>query len=145
MFSDLSRLQTALIAALLLSPQWAFSEEEKSSAQLRHEIEAANQLVYKIFNELNPDDDYDIECKKEARLGSQLLRTYCRTRISWESRSPWDEAEDRLSTSRQPSSEAAHNRILREKMLALAKANPPLMNAIVQRKLLQRELDSREE
>ena len=145
MFSDLSYLQKALIAASLLLPLWAFADEEKSNAELRHEIEAANRLVYELYNELNPDDDFDIECRKEARLGSQVLRTYCRPRISWESRSPWDEGEDRLSTSRQPSIQAAHNRILREKMLALAKENPPLMNAIVKRKLLQRELDSRQE
>lgn len=145
MFSDLSYLQQALIAASLLSLQWAFAAEEKTKAQLRHEIEAANRLVYEIYNELNEDDDYDIECRKEARLGSQVLREYCRPRISWQERAPWDEAEDRLSTSPQPSTQAAHNRILREKMLALAKANPPLMNAIVKRKLLQRELQSREE
>lgn len=162
MFEYLSHLPTALIAATLLAPQWGLANEpddetpeqqveeivvvgEKSTAQLRREIEIANVLVYETYNELNPDDDYDIECRKEAPIGSQVLRTYCRARIYWESRSPREEEADTLPTSRQPSNQAAHNRILQEKMRTFAKADQALMNAIIKREILKRELEGRQE
>lgn len=157
----MAHLKKVLIAAAFLAPYWAMADEpveesgeqqveeivvvgERSTAQLRHEIEAANMVVYETYNELNQDDDYDIECRKEAPIGSQVLRTYCRARIYWESRSPREEEEDTLATTRRSSNHMAHDRILQEKMRTLAKTNPILLNAIVKREILRRELASRE-
>lgn len=151
-----------LCAASLLAAQWSMAiepndetkdqqveevvvVEDKSTSQLRSEIEAARMLVFETYNQLNPDDDYDIECRKEAPIGSQVLRTYCRARIYWESRSPREEEEHTIATSLGPSNQATHDRIVQEKMRALAKTNQTLLNAIIKREILKRELASRKD
>jgi hypothetical protein len=115
---------------------------ERSVSQLKREIEAANRVVYETYNELNTDDDYDIECRKLAPIGSQVLRTYCRARIYWDTRSPREEEDDTLAINRQPSSPAVYDRTLQEKMRELARTNPALLNAIIEREILKRELAS---
>lgn len=46
--------------------------------QMRENIVAAEERFYALFNELNKDDDYDVHCKMEAPLGSNIKRRVCR-------------------------------------------------------------------
>ncbi|MDH3552841.1 MAG: hypothetical protein OER22_09530 [Gammaproteobacteria bacterium] len=39
---------------------------------MRAKVELAEDQVFALFNDLNDDDGYDIICKKETRIGSQL-------------------------------------------------------------------------
>ena len=44
----------------------------RSLAMMRAEVIEAEDVIYDLFNELNDDDGYDIICKKETQLGSQI-------------------------------------------------------------------------
>lgn len=118
---------------------------EKSTIQLRHEIRAADMVVYEIFNELNTDDDYDIECRKQARIGSHILRTQCKARLYWEAQSELAEEDMAIPTIRPVANRARHERILREKVRDMAAKNPELLRAMLQREILKRELARRKE
>jgi hypothetical protein len=51
----------------------------KPLVHLKHEMYDAEEALYKVFNSLNSDDDYDIHCYKEAPTGSKLKRRVCKT------------------------------------------------------------------
>jgi hypothetical protein len=46
-------------------------------AAVRAEIELAEDAVYERFNAINSDDEFDIECRREAVTGSKMLRRIC--------------------------------------------------------------------
>ena len=50
---------------------------ERSFFTLRLEIEAAEEEVYGLFNELNTNDDFDFKCTREAYTGSHIKRRRC--------------------------------------------------------------------
>lgn len=50
----------------------------KSLNQLRLEMNRAEEIVFDRFNSLNSDDEYDIHCYKEAKIGSRIKRRICR-------------------------------------------------------------------
>ena len=52
-----------------------------SRALIRHDLYAAQARVYELFNELNSNDDYDMVCQQEARLGSQIKYRVCKPRF----------------------------------------------------------------
>lgn len=59
---------------------------------LRRETLKAQQLVYRMFNDLNTDKDYDMVCQKKARIGSQIKYRVCKPRIAWTAESErWTE------------------------------------------------------
>ena len=49
----------------------------KSSSQLKVEMERAEEAVYDRFNALNSDHQFDIHCRREAPLGSNISRRVC--------------------------------------------------------------------
>jgi len=50
---------------------------ERSFFTLRLEIEAAEEEVYGLFNELNTNDDFDVKCTREVYTGSHFKRRSC--------------------------------------------------------------------
>ena len=52
--------------------------EGKRLYQLRKEIVAAEDRFFKLYNELNKDDDYDVQCANEANTGSRIKQRVCK-------------------------------------------------------------------
>jgi len=118
---------------------------EKTTIQLRREIQAADIIVYDIFNELNTDDDYDIVCRKEARIGSQIVNLRCKSQLFWEARSALAEDDDAIATPQPVSNRARHEQVLQEKVRELAMQDSDLLQAMLRREILKRELARRKE
>jgi hypothetical protein len=53
-------------------------------AQLRLEIERAEDAFYARFNEVNGGDDFDITCRDELQTGSNIPRRVCRAQFERE-------------------------------------------------------------
>ena len=118
---------------------------EKTTIQLRREIRAADMVVFDTFNELNADDEYDIVCRKQTRIGSQVVRMKCKARMFWEAQSELAEEDSAVSTIQPLSNRRKHERILHEKVRALASTNPNLLKVMLRREILKRELENRKE
>ena len=103
-------------------------------ADLRVEVIRAEDVVYDLYNELNDDDGYDIICKKETRIGSQIPKRVCQARLfrNAVAEAARDVAEGELMGGVKMN-EAKHNAILREKMAALATKHPELLAALRKR------------
>jgi hypothetical protein len=46
--------------------------------KLRQDMVKTEEQFYKLFNELNKEDDYDVHCRLEAPLGTRLKKRICR-------------------------------------------------------------------
>ncbi|MCP5329546.1 MAG: hypothetical protein H7A05_04785 [Pseudomonadales bacterium] len=55
--------------------------DDLSPAQLRSEIEKIQTEFYRVFNQLNEDDDFDVECRKYTPTGSNIPQTGCEPRF----------------------------------------------------------------
>lgn len=111
-------------------------------ADLRAEVIEAENVVYDVFNDLNDDDRYDIICKKETRIGSQIPKRVCQARLFRDAVAA--EAEGVVDGEIMPGmkvNSAKHNRILREKMAALANKHPDLLAALKNRLELSRKFE----
>jgi hypothetical protein len=119
----------------------------RSLALMRAEVAEAEQAVYDMFNELNDDDDYDIICKKETRIGSQIPRRVCLVRMYRERLAELtvDETQDSLLIVGTMTNSRKHQEILIEKMRALAKEHPELLDALRERYRLEAEFDAARE
>jgi len=51
--------------------------EDLSKPELRAEIDKIQNEFYRVFNSLNDDDDFDIECQKFTRTGSNIPELGC--------------------------------------------------------------------
>jgi len=115
----------------------------RSLALMRKELIAAEDNVFAIFNDLNTDDDYDIICKKETRIGSQILYRVCKARMYRDRKS--EAAEEFYEDTAAPTvrlNAEKHSEILREKMRALAMENPQLVDALKNRQAIQRQFEA---
>lgn len=110
---------------------------KKTLPQVRQEIRELDLQIYSMFNELNTDDDYDIICRKMARIGSQIVRNNCKARLYWDSLSELaEETDGGLSTPQPLSNPQKHSATFRAKLADLANENATLRQAIVRRILL---------
>jgi hypothetical protein len=106
---------------------------------MRAEVIAAEEVVYDLFNELNDDDGYDIICKKETRIGSQLPQRICLARMYREALADETNEEEGGpivvgNMTRSP----RHQAILIDKMRALAIEHPELLSALKERFILEK-------
>ena len=109
---------------------------------LRAEMVRAEDEVYELYNALNDDDDYDIICKKEARIGSQIKFRVCQARLFRDAQSEAAEEEEGfLNPTRPLVVEEKHNRILKEKMRIIANENPELIMALRKRYALEQKFE----
>lgn len=115
----------------------------RSLGSLRAKVVQAEDAVFDLYNVLNDDDAYDIICKKEAPIGSQLPRRVCRSRVY---RDAAAEAAEEMQIDgvlmRPAVNEARHSQILREKMRTLANENPELMAALRERLALKKKFEA---
>lgn len=115
----------------------------RSLGSLRTELVRAEDAVYDLYNVLNEDDAYDIICKKEARIGSQIPRRVCQARLY---RDAVADAAEEMQTdgvlARPAVNEASHNQILREKMRDLAIENRELMAALRNRLAFKKKFEA---
>lgn len=115
-------------------------------AGLRADVIRAEDVVYDLYNELNEDDRYDIICKKETRIGSQIPRRVCLSRLYRDAVSEAsEEAIEGYDVGTIKVNSAKHNAILREKMAALANRNPDLLAALKKRLELKKKLERERE
>ena len=54
---------------------------ERTVISLRNEIRREERNLYRIFNDLNSHDRFDIKCKGESRLGSAIITVNCYPRF----------------------------------------------------------------
>jgi hypothetical protein len=52
--------------------------EGKKLSQLRMAVIETEDRFYKLFNELNTNDDYDVQCANQAPTGSRITRRVCK-------------------------------------------------------------------
>ncbi len=110
---------------------------KRTLRRIRQEIRSLDLQIYSMFNELNTDDDYDIVCRKMARIGSQIVRNNCKAKLYWDSMSELAEETDGGLLTPQPlSNSQKHTAIFRAKLADLADENAVLRKALVKRKLL---------
>lgn len=57
---------------------------QRTLLALRMQMEAAQDAVHELFNELNVNDDYDIVCKVEERYYSRLKEKQCKPQFAWD-------------------------------------------------------------
>lgn len=107
---------------------------------MRAKVTIAEDQVYALFNDLNEDDGYDIICKKETRIGSQIPKRVCLARMYREAlaEETVDEDSGFVTTGRMTRS-SKHQKILQEKMRSLAKQHPELLQALRKRHALDQE------
>lgn len=111
-------------------------------ADLRAEVVEAEDVVFDLFNDLNDDDRYDIICKKETRIGSQIPKRICQARLFRDAVAA--AAEGTVDGEIMPGEHVnmnKHNRILREKMAALANEHPELLAALQNRLAVSRKFE----
>jgi len=110
--------------------------------QLRAELVRAEDDVYATYNELNDDDDYDIICKLQAPIGSQIKRRVCQARLYRDALAAETVDDDNNTLFIAPKlNKKKHNQILREKMRKVASENPQLVVALRKRLALQQRFD----
>ena len=108
---------------------------------LRAEMVRAEDEVYELYNALNDNDDYDIICRKEARVGSQIKFRVCLSRFMRDAISEAAEEDEGFVSLTQPRViEERHDRMLRENMRAVADNNPELVAALRKRHALKQRL-----
>jgi len=59
------------------------SYKRKSLSRLRQELYDAEEAFYAAFNSVNSDDEFDVECKNEAPLGSRRKEHACKADFLW--------------------------------------------------------------
>ena len=110
--------------------------------QLRAELVRAEDDVYTTYNELNDDDDYDIICKLQAPIRSQIKRRVCQARLYRDALAAETVDDDNNTLFVAPKlNEKKHNQILRDKMRKVASENPQLVVALRKRLALQQRFD----
>lgn len=117
--------------------------EKMPVSRIRHELRLAEERLYEEFNQLNDDDAYDIVCRKYRPIGSQILRRKCKANLYWRALEEAAEDEATTWTLNPVANPKKHEKLLREKMLALAMEHQELRAALAERKMLLDALEQR--
>ncbi|NIP19466.1 MAG: hypothetical protein GWM87_15880 [Xanthomonadales bacterium] len=118
--------------------------EELSLRELRREVIRAEDEVYRVFNELNLDDEYDIICRREKSVSSHFSRRVCQARLFRENveERAHDFPEQGVHEAATSANEY-HTAILNQKMHNLSAAHPELRAALARHRELKQALDAR--
>ena len=54
---------------------------ERTRSAVQREMDAVQIQAFRLFNELNPEDDYDMDCRRERPRGSQFVHRVCKSRF----------------------------------------------------------------
>ena len=115
-------------------------------AELRDEIVEAEDHVFELFNVLNDDDDFDVHCREETVLGTNVPQRVCRTatvsRLTQEALRQWK--LDGNGPYIAPTSEIRHHQQnLDERLTSLGMEHPELSEAMIHHHLLKQEYDAK--
>lgn len=111
----------------------------RSLALMRRDVIDAEDRVFDLYNTLNDEDDYDIICETETRIGSQLPKRICQAQIYREqlSRATIGEELGALPVSNMTRSSKSQQIVI-DKMRLLAAAHPELLDALRLRRQLEK-------
>jgi hypothetical protein len=113
---------------------------------LRTELMRMEDEVYGLYNDLNEDDRFDIICKREAPIGSQIKKRTCLSRMFRDSVADATEFDEQgvlhIGT---VINEKKHMRILMDNMRTVANKNPQLNVALKKRYALEQKLNQERE
>lgn len=110
--------------------------------RLRQAIVEAEERFYTLYNELNGQDDFDVNCRMEASLGTRIRKRICRVAF-------FEEAEARFAQSLFTGVEEQDPQAVflgrrdeyHRHALAVINGDPRLLRLVRQRERLQQELD----
>lgn len=122
----------------------AIAPEDLSQRELRRAYIEAEDEFYRLFNEFNLDDEYDIICRKEKRVTSHFSKRVCQARLFRETveEMAHDFSEEGVHRSASLDEEY-HTSVLHQKIRNLAAAHPDLRAALERYRDLKQELDTR--
>ncbi len=115
--------------------------ETKRVVQLRKELANADDRLFEIYNTLNTDDSLDMVCKKETRIGSQILNRVCKSAYHREVES--ESGSDYLSGDGGSSPynvSSSHYKKVRANMANLMAEHAELQQAFIERALLRKKI-----
>ncbi len=118
---------------------------------LRHRLRAVDEQFFARYNELNSNDDFDMICKRETRIGSQIPRRVCLSRLhrAMISESSTDVAEDMADgtdnaiVDESPSWNRKHYREVRADIGRVLKEDEQLRGIVRDRRNILAEIDRR--
>ncbi|MEM9334183.1 MAG: hypothetical protein AAGA33_04975 [Pseudomonadota bacterium] len=117
---------------------------EESITFLRRKLRVVDEQFFTRYNELNSNDDFDMVCKRETRLGSQIPRQVCRSKLHRERTSEAAEdardediglGDDSIAWTRQ------HYRKVREDIGEVLKQDAELRDIVRDRKNILEEIE----
>jgi hypothetical protein len=125
---------------------------QRNLLALRMQVEAAQEEVHLLFNDLNTDDDYDIVCKFQERYFSKMKEKICMPQYAWdiraeEGRTFADKVQGIASAETAPANlkiDYSEPR-LKEQMIEALRNSPELFDAIVKHATLMEELSNAQE
>ena len=109
---------------------------EKSIGDLRRDVYEAQENFFELFNSLNLDHEYDVNCYYEAPTGTRIRNHVCKANFVVEATSV-QYVELRTSGPRYPTLPSEHviprkKKILRQKIEALVAQHPELLQALME-------------
>ncbi len=120
---------------------------QRSLLALRMQVEAAQEQVHLLFNELNTDDNFDIVCHTQDRYFSHTKVKTCMPRYAWNARA--EEGRnfaDKIQGIAYAETAPANLKIdeaepeLKKQMIEALRHSPELFDAIVKHATLMEEL-----
>jgi hypothetical protein len=118
----------------------------KPLINLKFEMYEAEEALYKVFNSLNSNDDYDIHCYEEAPTGTKIKKRVCKTEKMGKILAEQTEKMMRGEPYTFPTNEIKkmNERMLAE-MAELASTHPEYLNALESYHQKQRAWESERE
>ena len=117
----------------------------RSLRTMQRQIERADETLFGLFNELNTDNNYDVYCRDENRVGSKIKFRVCKSNFErGVMPEEWEDAvsSDISSTFELPKAELRrHREAMRQEMIRLVVEHPELMKALDRRTALQQAYD----
>lgn len=122
---------------------------EKSVSDLRRDVYKAEENFFDLFNSLNQDFEYDVNCYYEVPTGTHLRRHVCKANFVVEATSV-QYVELRTRGPRYPTLPpdlviAKKKKLLRQKMEALVAEHPELLQALTEYTNTRTKLESERE
>jgi hypothetical protein len=118
---------------------------ERSRSQLRRNLYQIHYQVFDMFNNLNPDDEFDTICRLEARIGSQIKYRICKPRFlrALESDASVEFQDGNVYSLNRSKIDRMFLR-QREIMADLANQNPEFLTLLRERLKLRREYEQKQ-
>lgn len=139
---------TAMLAAEKPLPAPAVGDEIVITAQpslfeLREKVSEAEDAMFKLFNELNSDDRYDMHCSWQIRNFSHVKEKRCLPEYALQAERDQGAAFVTGVQSSPPASFtlSLHNPVMAEKIEQTARANPEFMQALIRHYELNEQLE----